>query len=84
MTYNEIYEKTKEIITEYLRLEKDEIHEETHMVDDLNADSIALVELGFRISETFSIPILEPNEDLMVFKNVVSHIYEQVNSTASK
>lgn len=84
MTYNEIYEKTKEIITEYLRLEKDEIHEETHMVDDLNADSIALVELGFRISETFSIPILEPNEDLMVFKNVVSHIYEQVNSTSSK
>jgi acyl carrier protein len=84
MTYNEIYEKTKEIIIEYLRLEKDEIHEETHMVDDLNADSIALVELGFRISETFSIPILEPNEDLMVFKNVVSHIYEQVNSTSSK
>lgn len=84
MTQNEIYEKTKEIITGYLRLEKDEIHEETHMVDDLNADSIALVELGFRISETFSIPILEPNDDLMVFKNVVSHIYEQVNNNSSK
>jgi len=78
MKYEDIYDKCKKIVIDYLRLESDEIKPDTHMVIDLCADSIALVELSFRISETFSIPVLEPDENLFVFKNMVYAIQQRV------
>jgi len=74
MNYNEVYEKTKEIIVDYLRVDEKEIMPETNLVDELCADSIALVELGFRFSETFGVPMIEGNPDLFVMKNLVDFI----------
>jgi acyl carrier protein len=74
MDYNEVYEKTKEIIVDYLRVDASEVMPETNLVDELCADSIALVELGFRFSETFGIPMIEGNPDLFVMKNLVDFI----------
>jgi len=45
MNYDEIYDKAKQMIAEYLRVDENEITPKTNLVDDLCADSIALVEL---------------------------------------
>lgn len=79
MNYDEIYSKTKEIVVDYLRLDENEVTPETNIVDDLYADSIALVELGFRFSETFSIPVIEGNPELFVMKDLVDYIQKRIN-----
>lgn len=79
MNYDEIYHKTKEIIAEYLRVDEAEVTPETNIVDDLFADSIALVELGFRFAETFSIPMIEGTPELFTMKELVSYIQKQMN-----
>ena len=58
--YTEIYNKTKDIIVDYLRLEERD-YTKDRLVEDLCVDSIALAELGFRISEAFSIPMIDQN-----------------------
>jgi acyl carrier protein len=79
MDYDEIYRKTKAIIVDYLRVEENEVTPETNIVDDLYADSIAVVELGFRFSETFSIPMIEGNPELFVMKELVTYIQKNIS-----
>lgn len=79
MDYQEVYQKTKMILMDYLRVNAEEINPETNLVDDLTVDSIAMVELGFRFAETFSIPMPQPTDDLFVMKNLVQFLTEQIN-----
>ncbi|MFZ5988667.1 MAG: acyl carrier protein [Bacillota bacterium] len=79
MDYNEIYNKTKELIIDYLRVDESEVTPETNLVDDLCADSIAMVELGFRFSETFSIPMIEGDSELFIMKNLVDYIFSKTS-----
>ncbi|KNY26221.1 acyl carrier protein [Pseudobacteroides cellulosolvens] len=74
MKENEVYDKVKEIVVDYLRVSENEVNPETNLVEELCADSIALVELGFRFSETFSIPMVEGNSELFIMKNLVNYI----------
>ena len=76
----EVYEKVKEIVVEYLNVDGSEVNSDTNLVEDLCADSIALVELGFRFSETFSIPMVEGDSELFVMKNLVSFIIEKMET----
>ncbi len=78
-----IYDKAKQIITEYLRLEKDEIHPDTHLVNDLGVDSLSLVELAFRLSEAFSIKMIEADENRLIFKNLIDYIEKQKQITST-
>lgn len=80
MDYQAVYEKTKQILTDYLRVDEGEITSDTHLVNDLIADSIALVELGFRFAETFDIPMPQPTEELYVMKNLVHFLTDQINA----
>lgn len=79
MDYNEIYSKTKSIIVDYLRIDSDELKPDTDIIVDLCADSIAMVELAFRFSEVFGIPMLDGDENLYIMKNLVDHIYGKVH-----
>ena len=79
MSYDEIYNKTRAIIANYLRVDEAEVTPETNIVDDLFADSIALVELGFQFSEAFSIPMIEGTSELFTMKALVAYIQEQMN-----
>lgn len=72
--YEYVYRTAKALITDYLRLREDELQPETHMVDDLGADSLALIELGFRIAETFGVPMMDTSGGILVFKVLVEHI----------
>jgi len=52
-----IFEKVSEIIASELSVSKDEITLETHLQDDLGADSLDAVELIMTIEEEFDISI---------------------------
>ncbi len=80
MNEKEVFEKVKEIVVEYLNVEENEVDTGTNLVDDLCADSIALVELGFRFSETFSIPMVEGDSELFIMKNLVNFIMEKMQN----
>ena len=80
MSENEVFEKVKGIVVEYLNVEENEVDTETNLVDDLCADSIALVELGFRFSETFSIPMVEGDSELFIMRNLVNFIMEKMKN----
>ena len=81
--YQEIYDGANTIITNYLRLKKDELQPDSHIVDDMGADSLALVELGFQLSEKFSVPLMDTSDEIMIFKNLVHYIYESQSQTPS-
>lgn len=49
-----VFERVKKIIAEQLGVEESEIKAETSFVDDLNADSLDLVELIMSLEEEFS------------------------------
>jgi acyl carrier protein len=78
-----VYDKAKKIISDYLRLQDDELKPDSHIVDDIGADSLAMVELGFQISEAFGVPILDTSDDKLVFKNLVKYIQEQMTQGSS-
>ena len=61
-----IYEQVKEIVVDKLGVSGDEVEEGSSFVDDLNADSLDLVELIMAIEEEFSAddaPLEIPDED---------------------
>lgn len=74
-----IYQETRKIINNYLRLKEDELQPDSHIVDDIGADSLALVELGFQISEKFGVPLLDTADDKLIFKNLVAYIEENMD-----
>jgi acyl carrier protein len=76
-----VYEKAGKIITDYLRLKPGELGPDSHIVDDCGADSLALVELGFQISETFGVPMADTSGNKLVFRNLVDFILEHMPAT---
>ena len=73
----EIAEKVKEIISQQLDVDKTGISEESSFIDDLGADSLAIVELVLAFEEQFEIDI--PDEDTEKIRTVgdaISYIKE--------
>lgn len=68
-----VYERVKRIVTEQLGVDEAEVTPEASFADDLNADSLDLVELVMALEEEFSEQerILEiPDEDAEKIKTV--------------
>ena len=76
----QIYMEAKEIIRNYLRLDEDEITPDTHIVNDAGADSLALVELGFQLTEKFGVPISDTSDEKLIFNNLVDYIHENMKN----
>jgi acyl carrier protein len=53
----EVYERVKEVLTEQLGVEESEINEGASFADDLDADSLDLVELIMELEDQFGIKI---------------------------
>jgi acyl carrier protein len=70
----EIFEQLAQILADYLRLRPDDVTWKSHVVDDLGADSLALVELGFKFMEAFHIEMIDPTPPLLVVGNLATHI----------
>ena len=75
-----MFEKIQDIISEVLKVEKDEITMESNLTDDLNADSLDALDIVTEIEEKLSIKI--PDEDFTKFatvKDIVEYIESNQN-----
>ena len=60
-TENEVFEKVSAIVTDQMGVDKVEIKKETSFVNDLNADSLDIVELVMEFEDEFDMSI--PDEE---------------------
>ena len=56
-TREEVYERVKDVLVEQLGVEESEINEEASFQEDLDADSLDLVELIMELEDQFGIKI---------------------------
>ncbi len=74
-------EKVIAIVSEQLSVAQDEITLESSFIDDLQADSLDLVELGMKFEEEFGVTI--PDEDYETLRTVgdaVNYIKQRGNA----
>jgi len=71
-----IFEELQDIIADQFSISKDEITPETSFVDDLNADSLDLVELTMKIEEEFDLPEISDEDlaGLLTVEDAVNYI----------
>lgn len=69
MSTSTVYDRLKGIITEQLGVDEDEITPEARFVDDLNADSLDLVELIMSLEEEFGLEISDEDAEKIVSVN---------------
>ena len=69
------YERLKKIVVEQLGVEEDEVKPEASFVDDLNADSLDLVELIMSLEEEFGTEISDEDaEKIQKVKDAIEYI----------
>lgn len=68
MSPKEIEDKVKEIITSQLEVSAEKLRPEASFIDDLKADSLAVVELVLAFEQAFDLTI--PEEDTEQIKTV--------------
>ena len=68
MSVEDIEKKVKEIICQQLEVSPEKIRPEASFIDDLKADSLAVVELVLALEEAFDMEI--PDEDTEQIKTV--------------
>ena len=68
MSPEDIEKKVKEIITQQLEVSAEQLRPEASFVDDLKADSLAVVELVLALEQEFKLEI--PEEDTEQIKTV--------------
>jgi acyl carrier protein len=56
-TREEVFERVKEVLTEQLGIDENEITDEASFTEDLDADSLDLVELIMELEDQFGIKI---------------------------
>lgn len=75
-----IFEKIKEIIIEQLGVDEDTITMNTHLMKDLEADSLDAVEIIMAIEDEFDIEV--PDEDAEKFQTIGDIVrYVEDNNT---
>ena len=75
MSPKEIEDKVKEIIVSQLEVSADQLRPEASFIDDLKADSLAVVELVLAFEQAFDITIPEEDtEQIKTVKDAVSYI----------
>ena len=76
----ELENKVREIVCQQLDVEADKVKKETSFVEDLGADSLAVVELVLALEEAFDIDIPdEDTEKLRTFNDAVTYIESKVS-----
>ncbi|MHB8646908.1 MAG: acyl carrier protein [Thermomicrobiales bacterium] len=77
MSTSTIYDRLKGIVTEQLGVDEEEITPEASFVDDLNADSLDLVELIMSLEEEFGLEISDEDaEKILTVGDAATYIEE--------
>ena len=75
MSTSTVYDRLKTIITEQLGVDEEEVTPQASFVDDLNADSLDLVELIMSLEEEFGLEISDEDaEKIVTVQDAVSYI----------
>ena len=77
----EVYERVKDVLVEQLGIDEGDITEEASFQEDLDADSLDLVELIMELEDQFGVKI--PDEEAQGIKTVnqaVDYIMENTSS----
>ncbi|MFI5305826.1 MAG: acyl carrier protein [Polyangiales bacterium] len=75
----DIAEKVKEIVAQQLDVDIAEVKEEAQFIEDLGADSLAIVELVLAFEEQFEIDIPdEDTEKIATVGDAIKYIQEHV------
>lgn len=75
-----VYEKIKSIIVEQFSIEEDQVSMETSFRDDLNADSIDLVELIMTLEDEFDLEVEDEEvENINTVEDAVTYIENILN-----
>ena len=73
-----IEDKVKKVIAEKLDIDPSEVVPEASLIDDLGADSLAIVELIMSMEEEFDIEVSDEDaENLKTVKNAIDYIIEK-------
>ena len=76
-----MFEKVRAIIAEQLGIDKEKIQPESHLINDLKADSLDVVALVMDLEQEYGIEI--PDEDLaqlQTVQNILDFIDKQDNN----
>jgi acyl carrier protein len=75
MSKDEIFEKVKFIVADQLSVEADEVQPEASFQNDLNADSLDVVEMVMALEEAFEVEIPdEAAEEIKTVQDAVDYI----------
>ncbi len=75
-----VNEKLRKIIAEQLGVEEERVVPEAHFIDDLNADSLDLVELIMALEEEFGVEISDEDANqLTTVASAQEYITEHMN-----
>jgi len=74
-------DKIVKIVQEATKAEADKITPETNFVEDLNLDSLDMVELMMKVEDEFGVEIPEDDTDgLKTVQDVVNYLEKKVNA----
>lgn len=75
-----IFEEIKSMISQQLDVDEDEITMDTSFQDDLNADSLDLVELIMAFEDEYELEVEDDEvENIKTVKDVVEYIQNRLN-----
>lgn len=76
----EVQDKVIQIVSEATKVEVSNIKPETSFIDDLNLDSLDMVEMMMKMEEEFGVEIPEDKtEELKTISDVTTFLKENVN-----
>ena len=74
-----IFERLQELVADKLSVAKSDIHEESNFIDDLNADSLDIVDLVMGIEDKFNLQIPDDHAERIVnVKNAIDYIMDHL------
>ncbi|WGS64533.1 acyl carrier protein [Marinitoga aeolica] len=80
MTRDELFEKVKEIIVETLNVEEEDVTLDASFTDDLDADSLELVDLTMAFESELGVTIEDEElENIKTVEDVINSLSEKLN-----